>query len=402
MTARDLFAARSRVALAGYAQSPIVRHAQRPLGAIAVDVARAAIADAGLAVSDVDGFTTGALLPSAGGHAAVDGVSVVTANWLAEALGVNPRFCSGFQGYGQIPGSVGLAVNAIASGAADVVVLHRALHNPPRGRYHANSMTDAAGYAQWTAPQGFWGPLSMIALPYNEYLQRYGATREAMAHVVVEARANGARIPWSYWYDRALTVDEYLDARLISDPVCMFDCDIPVDGVAAFVFTTAERARDLPNPPVYVGGFAQGHPVRHRLPQHWPLDDIMEVGRETSARLWAHSGVRAQDVDVPQLYDGFAPLVWFWLEVLGLCPTGEAHAFVKEGGISVDQGGLPVLSGGGALGNGRMHGVPQMLECYLQLSRRAGDRQLPNASVGLACHSSPHFGGAVVYTSEPL
>ena len=135
MTTRDRFAARNKVAIAGYAHSPIVRHADRPLGAIAVDVARAAIADAGLRVDDVDGFTTGALLPTAGGQAAIDGVSVVTSNWLAEALGVNPRFCSGFQGYGQIPGSVGLAVNAIASGAADVVVLHRALHNPPRGRY---------------------------------------------------------------------------------------------------------------------------------------------------------------------------------------------------------------------------------------------------------------------------
>jgi acetyl-CoA acetyltransferase len=392
----------TRVAIAGYAHSPIVRHADRPLGAIAVDVARAAIDDAGLGVADVDGFTTGALLPTAGGHAAVDGVSVVTSNWLAEALGVNPRFCSGFQGYGQIPGSVALAVNAIASGAAEVVVLHRALHNPPRGRYHGNPMTQAGAAAQWIAPQGYWGPLSMIALPYNEYLQRYGATRESMAHVVVEARANGARIPWSYWYDRPLTLDEYFDARPISDPVCMYDCDIPVDGVAAFVFTTAERARDLRNPPVYVAGFAQGHPVRHRLPQHWPLDDIMDVGRETSARLWSHSGVRAHDVDVPQLYDGFSPFVWFWLEALGFCPAGEAHTFVKDGGISVERGGLPVLSGGGALGNGRMHGVPQMLECYLQLSQRAGSRQLASANVGLACHSSPHFGGAVVYSAEPL
>ena len=187
------FTARNRVAIAGYAQSPIVRHADRSLGAIAVEAARAAIADAGLTVTDVDGFTTGALLPSAGGHASVDGVSVVTSNWLAEALGVNPRFAAGFQGYGQIPGSVALAVNAVATGAADVVLLHRALHNPPRGRYHVNEMTHAPGGAQWTAPQGFWGPLSMIALPYNEYLQRYGASRESMANVVVEARANGAR-----------------------------------------------------------------------------------------------------------------------------------------------------------------------------------------------------------------
>ena len=400
MSAR--FTARNQVAIAGYAQSPIVRHADQSLGAVAVDTARAAIADAGLTVADVDGFTTGSLLPSAGGQAAIDGESIVTSTWLAQALGVNPRFASGFQGYGQIPGSVTLATNAIASGAADVVVLHRALHNPRRGRYHTNRMTQAAGPNQWTAPQGYWGPLSMIALPYNEYLQRYGASRDSMANVVVEARANGARIPWSYWYDKPLAADDYLNARILSDPICMYDCDIPVDGVAAFVFTTAARARDLANAPVYVAGFGQGHPTRHRLPTHWPLDDIMDTAVETVARLWDHSGLSLGDIDVPQLYDGFSPFVYFWLEALGYCPVGEAHRFVQDGGISVDRGGLPVLSGGGALGNGRMHGVPQMLECYLQLSRRAGERQLPVADVGLACHSSPHFGGAVLYSAQPL
>jgi len=400
MTAR--FKARNQVALVGYAQSTIVRHADRPLGSVAVDTARAAIADAGLTVADVDGFTTGSILPSAGGQASVDGVSIVTANWMAEALRVNPRFCAGFQGYGQIPGAVSLAVNAVASGAAEVVVMHRALHNPPKGRYHANPMTQAAGGNQWTAPQGYWGPLSMIALPYNEYLQRYGAKRESMAEVVVEARANGARIPWSFWYDRPITVDDYLDARVISDPICMYDCDIPVDGVAAFVFTTAERARDLPHPPVYVAGYGMGTPKRHRIPTHWPLDDIMGIAAETVARLWEQSGLTVADLDVPQLYDGFSPFIWFWLEALGFCPAGEAHRFVQDGGIRARDGGLPVLSGGGALGNGRMHGVPQMLECYLQLAQRAGDRQLPSVNVGLACHSSPHWGGAVLYSREPL
>jgi acetyl-CoA acetyltransferase len=128
----------------------------------------------------------------------------------------------------------------------------------------------------------------------------------------------------------------------------------------------------------------------------------MGIAAETVARLWEQSGLTAADIDVPQLYDGFSPFIWFWLEALAFCPVGEAHRFVQDGGINRDRGGLPVLSGGGALGNGRMHGVPQMLECYLQLSKRAGERQLPKSDVGLACHSSPHFGGAVLYTAEPL
>ena len=395
------FAARNKVAIAGYAQSQIERHATRSLGALTVETARRAIADAGLGVEQVDGFVTASLFPTAGAHAAEDGLSLVSANWLAEHLGLNPRHAAGFQGLGQLPGSVAMAVNAVASGAADYVVVHRALHNPP-GRYHANPMREARRSQQWTVPQGFFGPVAMIALAYNEYLQRYGARREAMAAVIEEARKNGSRIPWSYWYEKPLTADEYLAAPMINDPICRYDCDIPVDGVAAFVFTTAERAKDLPHKPVYVSGYASGFPTRRRLPLHWPLDDIMEVGRETARRLWEAAGVGPEEVDVPQVYDGFSPFVYFWLESLGFCPAGEAHRFVQDGGIDSDRpGALPVLCGGGALGNGRMHGVPQMLECYLQLSGRAGERQRERASVALACHSSPHLGGAVIYSAEP-
>ena len=107
---------------------------------MAVDTARAAIADAGLQPEQIDGFVGSSLLPSAGSHAVRDGVTTVTPNWLAQHLGVNPRYASGFQGYGQLPGSVALAVNAIASGAADHVLVHRALHNPT-GRYHGSTLT---------------------------------------------------------------------------------------------------------------------------------------------------------------------------------------------------------------------------------------------------------------------
>jgi acetyl-CoA acetyltransferase len=394
------FDASNKVAIAGYAQSQIERHAGRTLGALAVETARRAIADAGLRVDQVDGFVTGSLFPTSGAHAVEDGVSIVSANWLAEHLGVNPRYVAGFHGFGQIPGAVAIAVNAVASGAADYVLVHRALHNP-RSRYHENPMTDVRGPQQWIAPQGYFGPLAMIALPYNEYLQRFGAPREAMAAVLVEARKNGARIPRSYWYRKPLAAADYLREPMISDPICRYDCDIPVDGVAAFVITSAERARDLPHRPVYVAGYATGQPTVPRLPLHWPLDDIMGAGGQTVRQLWARAGVGPAEVDLPQLYDGFSPFVYFWLELLGFCPVGQAHTFVQDGGIDSDRpGALPVLSGGGALGNGRMHGVPQMLECYLQLSRRAGERQREAATVGVACHSSPHFGGAVVYSAE--
>ena len=388
------------VAIVGYSQSQVERHSDVTLGALTVETARQAIMDAGLELGDVDGFVTASLFPTAGAHSAVDGISLVSANWLAQHLGVNPRYAAGFQGFGQLPGAVAMAVNAVVSGAADYVLMHRALHNP-QGKYHANPMKEVRGNNQWIAPQGFFGPLAMIALTYTEYLERYGATRESMAAVLVEARKNGARIPWSHWRGQPLKAEDYLSEAMISDPICRLDCDIPVDGVACFVFTSAERARRLRHKPVYVSGYATGTPVRHRLPMHWPLDDIMEIGEETARRLWERSGVGPSEVDVPQVYDGFSPLVYLWMETLALCPIGEAHRVALEGGIDSDrQGAIPVLSGGGALGNGRMHGVPQMLECYLQLAGRAGERQRLGASIGVACHSSPHYGGAVVYSAE--
>jgi acetyl-CoA acetyltransferase len=389
------------VAVVGYAHSTVERRSARPLGAVAVDTARVAIADAGLTVEQVDGFVSSSLLPSAGGRQVVDGVSIVSSSWLARSLGASPRYVAGFDGIGQLSGSVAMAVNAVVSGAADYVLVHRALHNPV-GSYHGNPMREVPGTMQWTAPQGFFGPLAMIALPYQEYLQRYGARRESMASVVTEARKNGARIPWSYWHDRPLSVEQYLAEPTLADPICRLDCDIPVDGVATFVLTSAERARDLPNRPVHVAGYASSAAGPRRLPLHWPLDDIVDAGAATVRRLWQQTGLTIDDVDLPQVYDGFSPFVWFWLEVLGICPVGEAHRFVDSGGINSDvPGAIPALSGGGALGNGRMHGVPQMLECYLQLSGRAGDRQR-QATVGLACQSSPNFGGIVAYTSEPI
>ena len=322
-------ASSNRVAVVGYAQSPVARHAEMTLGALAVDTARR-----GRRGRRPDGERCGRLrdgqpVPFRRRHAAVDGVSLVSANWLAEHLGVNPRYAAGFQGFGQLPGAVALAVNAVVSGAADYVLLHCALHNP-RGKHDANPMTDVRGAQQWTVPQGYFRPLAMIALAYTEYLERYDATREAMAAVVVEARKNGARIPWSYWYDTTLRAEEYLSEPMVNDPICRLDCDIPVDAVACFVLTSAERARDLPHRPVCVAGYATGAPVKHRLPLHWLLDDVMAVGEETARRLWQRSGVGLTEVDLPQVYDGFSPIVYLWMSRCPCGPSGRRTAWHSE------------------------------------------------------------------------
>ena len=384
--------------MVGAAQSSYERHASMPLGALTVRTVLAAIEDAGLTVDQVDGLATGSMLPASGGLPIVDGETIVTSTWLAENLGLDPRFVSGFQGRGQLSGSVQLGAMAVASGAADVVVVHRTMANP-LGRYNDSPMVTARGDAQWTAPFGMWGAPTGIAMLWNEYCERYHVGPDALADVVVEARRNGSELPWSYWAGKPLTRQAYLESPFVAGSIRMHDCDIPVDGVGAFVLTTADRARDLKHRPVYVAGFAQGNPPR--AGEMWRLDDVLDGGARTGAELWESSGLRREDLDVPQLYDGFAPITLFWLESLGYCGRGDAADFVADGRISRD-GPLPVLSSGGSLGNGRMHGVPQMLEVYRQLAGRAGERQLKSATAGIACHAYPHLGGVVAYTVEPL
>ena len=222
-----------------------------------------------------------------------------------------------------------------------------------------------------------------------------------MAHGAVEARKNGARLPWSYWHGKPLTLDQYMAEPMICDPMSRLDCDIPVHGAGVFVLTRADRAKNLPNRPVFISGYANGYPSNHRIMLHWTLDDMMEAGKAQAQRLWTKSGFGPSDIDLPQLYDAFSPYVYIWLESLGFCPTGEAHRFVLDGGIDSDRpGSLPVLSGGGSLGNGRLHGLPQMLECYLQLSGRAGERQR-DVETAMFSYSAPNFGGSVTFTNTP-
>ena len=252
-----------------------------------------------------------------------------------------PATPSGFQGFGQIPGSVALAVNAVASGAADYVVVHRALHNP-RGQLPRQPDDRRAGLGAVDRAAGLLRPARDDRLPYNEYCQRYGATPGGdgggRGRGAQERRPDPVVVLARQAADRARSTSA---APLIVDPICRFDCDIPVDGVAdvrlhlrrarpgpARIHRSTSRAtppgQPDPAPPAaalaarrhHVGGVRDRPVVSGRAP-----------------------GVGPGDVDLPQVYDGFSPFVWFWLEVLGFCPVGEAHRFVQDGGIDSDRPG---------------------------------------------------------------
>jgi acetyl-CoA acetyltransferase len=392
---------RNKVAIVGVGMAKSVRHSEVPIGSLALQTADAAIADAGLTRADIDGLACGVSLPSYAvrGRPMQAGIDFVDSDFLAAHLEIEPVWMLNDPSF---PPALAQAVFAVASGTANCVLVNRTLHNPV-GRYNTMMSLEATGWDQWTAPYGFVAPATGMAMPYMEYQQRYGARREHMATLAVQIRDNVQKIPDAYWYGKNLTFDDYMESRMISEPMCLFDNDIPVDGGGSFIVTTAERARDLPNRPVYITSWA-----RIVNPPPWlpgtlgPLNDFYSRGRDLAGRLWKNSGWRPDDLQVVQLYDGFIPLVWFWLEVLGFCPEGEAWRFIQDGRIASD-GPFPLNSGGGNQGWGRVHGVPHVLECYLQLAERAGERQTAGAERALSTYATPAhaIGEALLYSTDP-
>jgi acetyl-CoA acetyltransferase len=167
------------------------------------------------------------------------------------------------------------------------------------------------------------------------------------------------------------------------------------------IVTSADRAKDLRHPPVFLTAWAKVRRPRPFLPGTLGrLDDLYDSGHDLAQRLWSNSGLRPEDVGVVQLYDGLTPYVWLWLEVLGFCRRGEAWSFIQGGRIAAD-GPFPLNSGGGNQGWGRLHGVPHVLECYMQLAGRAGSRQIDQAHAALSTYGLPghHLGEALLYSS---
>jgi acetyl-CoA acetyltransferase len=392
---------RNKTAIAGVGVTKSVRHSDVPIGSLAVKTADAAIRDAGLTRGDIDGVACGVSLPSAAtrSHGLRPGFDFVDSEFLIDHMELAAAWSLDHDSF---PPALAHAVFAVASGAATCVLVNRTLHQPA-GRYHAVTEFEAKGYRQWMAPYGFAAPASMIGMPYTEYQQRYGARREHMATLALQTRKNVQRIPEAYWHGKDLTFDDYIGSRMISEPMCLFDNDIPVDGGGSFVVTTAERAKDLPNRPVYITSWAKVRNPRPFLPGAFgPLDDFYDSGTELAARLWNNSGWRPDDVRVVQLYDGLTPYVWFWLEVLGFCPRGEAWSFIQDGRIASD-GPFPLNSGGGNQGWGRLHGVPHVYECYMQLAGRAGERQSAGADTAISTYGVPahELAEALLYSTEP-
>ena len=192
-------------------------------------------------------------------------------------------------------------------------------------------------------------------------------------------------------------MDDYFNARMITTPFCLYDCDVPCDGGTAVIVSRAEAARDLRRKPIRVE--AVGTALKGR-PSWDQFDDLTTMAaRDAGPMLWSRTDLRPSDVDVAELYDGFSFITLSWLEALGFCPKGESGRFIEGGQRIALDGELPLNTQGGQLSAGRLHGYGYLHEACVQLWGEGGDRQVPGSpEVAVAAAGGGPLAGCLLLT----
>ena len=390
MLSQDKF--EDKVALTGIGMSEIGRRLMRPPLALTVEACERAIADAGLTLNDIDGLST---YPG-GGNVGPFGEGGVTA--LESALGIRPTWHNGgIETFGP-GGSVIAAMLAVATGLARHVLCFRTLWEATfnelmkQGKITPPSRTDA-----WHFPFGAVSAAHTLAQNAQRHFHRYGTTRETLGWIALNQRANAALNPTAI-YRKPMTMADYLEARMITTPFGLYDCDVPCDGAVAVIVSHIDAARDLAKPPVLVE--AVGTQIIERL--DWDQSTLTHEPQSLgqAAHMWTRTSLQPKDVDVAELYDGFTINCLSWIEALGFCGIGEAKDFLDGGTNIARDGVLPLNTHGGQLSHGRTHGMGLVHEAVTQLRGEAGERQVEGARVGVVSSGGLTPSGAMLLRAD--
>ena len=274
------------------------------------------------------------------------------------------------------------AIQALASGQCNAVLVcyGSTQRTSTVNRAEVGRMRKHMDPQPYEAPYDPLSPISSYALAAARHMHQYGTTREQLAEVALAANQWAQRNPEALARE-PLTLDKILGARMVSDPLTVRDCCLVSDGAGAYVLVRADRARDLPQKPVYVLGNATA--VWNR--QISSMDDLtITAAQESGRRAFAMAGVTPADIDVVEVYDAFTINTILFLEDLGFCKKGEGGAFVSGGAIAPG-GRLPVNTNGGGLSciHPGMYGIFIMIEAVRQLRGAAGDRQIGDAQLAV-------------------
>lgn len=362
-----------KVAFTGIGTSTIGRKLAVSNLSLTIDACMAAIADAGLDRRDIDGICA---YP---GSAGLPGVSSGGIRAVEQILRINPVWHCGAH---ETPGQAGTVIDAmlaVASGLCRHVLCFTSFAEAVRPAIR-EAHGRIGGELAWRVPFGAASPANWIALYASQYFARFGADREMLGWIAINARRNAALNPEAL-YTRPIDLDDYFSVRLISSPFGLFDCDVPCDGAIAFVVSAIDAAQDRPHRPILVE--AVGTQIAE--PQSWDQGTLTHQANifGPAAHLWTRTELTPGEVDVALLYDGFTFNVVSWLEALGFCGFGEATAFLDGGRTIARDGALPLNPHGGHLCAGRTNGYGHLREAIIQLRGHAGERQIINSNIAL-------------------
>jgi acetyl-CoA acetyltransferase len=380
----------------GIGQSQVGRRVGRSDLDLTLEASLAAIEDAGLTPDDIDGVAT---FPG-GGIAATPGFNGPGAPDVQDALRLKVDWLSANSEGGAQLSCLVNACMAVATGLAKNVLVYRTVTESTQqvgGRGAAVSNPVIGGQMQWSLVPGALAAPHWFALMTNRYMTEYGLTREQLGQVAVNARRNAQLNPNGVYQD-AMTLDDYLTSRLITSPLCLYDCDVPCDGSTAFVVSHVDSAADSRHTPIHVNAVGTAYRSRNSWDQY---ESPTRTALYYSAQqLWERTDLRPSDVDVAEIYDGFSIITLQWLEALGFCGDGEAGAFVEGGKRIALDGELPINTNGGQLSAGRLHGLGFVHEAVVQLRGQGGARQVPGRhEVAVAGNGGGTYGGAMLLTA---
>ena len=350
-------------AVAGIGATEFAKASGRSEMQLACEATVAALEDAGIERSEVDGMVT---------FAADTNPEIEIAR--LTGIGDLKFFSRIHHGGGAACGTVQQAAMAVAGGIADVVVVYRAF-NERSGHRFGTGVQDRpvaanaeAAHFSWYAPFGLLTPAQWVAMFGRRYMHETGATSEDFGRVSVADRHHAANNPKAFFYQQPITLEDHQNSRWIVEPLHLLDCCQESDGGQALVVTSLERARDLKQPPAVIVGAAQGSGEDQQMMTSYYRDSITgipEMGL-VARQLYEQAGIGPDDIQTAVLYDHFTPFVLCQLEEFGFCGKGEAKDFVRDGHLEMD-GRLPTNTHGGQLGEAYIHGVNGIAEGVRQV-----------------------------------
>ena len=352
-----------KASIVGIGATEFSKDSGRSEMSLASEAVAAAIADAGLKPSDIDGMVT---------YSTDNNPDVEIARHVG--IGSLRHFSRVHYGGGAACGTIVMAAMAVATGVADAVVCYRAFNERSGRRFGAgvqdlpNAATAERAQFSWTTPAGQLTPASWVAMVARRYMHLYGATSADFGRVAVAGRRHAANNPAAWFYNDPITLEDHQASRWIVDPLHLLDCCQESDGGQALVVTSAERARDLPNTPALIVAGAQGAGVDQWTMTSFFREDIAQLPemKVVADELWTSSGLTPADIQTAILYDHFTPYVLMQLEEFGFCGRGEAKDFIKDGALEIG-GRLPINTHGGQLGEAYIHGMNGIAEAVRQV-----------------------------------